>query len=471
MLPKVKNFNIYPSVLPVRKTCRMTVIPTERVYLLSEDKEYKITVIPRNGDEPFYYTPIAFDEFPVKAENGIITFDFAFDEEQEYLIHLTHDTKVIGVFNVYALEEDLYSLKALKGDLHAHSHRSDGARDPAALMGHFREQGYDFLALTDHNRYFTGEEMEDAYKGVCLGITRVKGEEVHTPGSTVHIVHVGGEESVASKYIEDRDGYEKAWREYLKKVPENIPEQYAERYAKIMWASDCIHNAGGLAIFPHPYWMPKGRPHNVKDEFAAILLKSGMFDAFELIGGASVIGNNRNVALLSEIQREGCDISVVGSSDVHEIESSPVFPHYFTVCFAKENSNDAILEAVKSGLSVAVEAQGNEYERVHRAYGKLRLVSYAQFLLTHYFPERARMCAGEGIVMRSYLMGYASESLIESLVEFNAQFTDRFFGRLAPILPSCEILEYEEKWRQVQIEKGPITCGGNVDSDTVTRKV
>jgi histidinol phosphatase-like PHP family hydrolase len=38
----------------------------------------------------------------------------------------------------------------LKGNIHTHSNRSDGAIDPADVCRRYREAGYDFLALTDH---------------------------------------------------------------------------------------------------------------------------------------------------------------------------------------------------------------------------------------------------------------------------------------------------------------------------------
>jgi histidinol phosphatase-like PHP family hydrolase len=37
-----------------------------------------------------------------------------------------------------------------KGNLHTHSTRSDGAREPADVCAAYRDAGYDFLALTDH---------------------------------------------------------------------------------------------------------------------------------------------------------------------------------------------------------------------------------------------------------------------------------------------------------------------------------
>ena len=46
----------------------------------------------------------------------------------------------------------------LKGGLHCHTKRSDGAGDPADVIRLHYENGYDFLALTDH-RYYNYENF------------------------------------------------------------------------------------------------------------------------------------------------------------------------------------------------------------------------------------------------------------------------------------------------------------------------
>ncbi|MBQ8409726.1 MAG: PHP domain-containing protein [Clostridia bacterium] len=449
----------------------MTIIPTEKAFLLFEGEEYKLSVISINSDEPSYYSPTTHKTLTVRAEGGVLRFTYIFPDEQEHLIIVEYNGKKLQELTVYSLYEDLYGLTPLRGDLHSHSYRSDGKRDPAALAGHYREQGYDFFALTDHNRYYPGGEIDETYSGVDLALTRVKGEEVHTPGSVVHIVHVGGKASVTEQYINDREGYEAAVSEYMTRVPDAVPEQYRERYAMAMWATDRIHEAGGLAIFPHPYWRPgRAYTYNVCDEFARILLKSGMFDAYELVGGMTQPDINRSIALWGDLRAEGLRISVVGSSDVHGLEASPYFPHLFTICFAEDNDNDSVVRAIKSGRSVAVEATGAEYDRQYRCYGSLRLVSYAQFLLKNYFPVALRLCQGEGVAMRNYSMGLADKQVIELQAEQYRAFRDRFFGRTAPALPSFDMLNFEAKWRKVQLD-GPLTKGSKLDSSTVSRQI
>jgi hypothetical protein len=238
-----------------------------------------------------------------------------------------------------------------------------------------------------------------------------------------------------------------------------------------MWITDRIHEAGGLAIFPHPFWKPGGsRVFNVQEEFARVILKSGMYDAYELVGGMGQIGINFSINLRAELLAEGVKFPVVGSSDVHGIVGAETFPHLFTICFAKDNSADSIMEALKAGKTVAVEATGDEYKRHYRCYGDLRLVYYAQFLLANYFPQLQRICAGEGVAMRNYLMGLAPASLIEAQVEQTESFKTEFFGKRDYIAVSDEVREYEDKWREVQLA-GPTGKGSAYHSEKITRQI
>lgn len=471
MLPTPINYRIYPSVVLAGCPTEMTVVPTERTFLFFEGQEYTLRIFGMNYDEPNYHETEALDYVTVKATGGVLRFTYTFETEQQYRVQLMKDDTASCVMPLYALREDLYGLTPLRGDFHTHSFRSDGKRDPSALAGHFREQNYDCFALTDHNRFYPGGEIDEVYAGVNCGITRVLGEEVHAPGSIVHIIHVGGKKSVAAQYINDREGYERGVAECMTRVPDSVPEKYRARYAMAMWVTDRIHEAGGFAIFPHPYWTPASRIYNVNDEFATILLTSGMFDGYELIGGMKQEENNRSVALWNDLRAEGLDLTVVGSSDVHGITAADTFPHYFTILFAEQNENDSIIDALRAHRSVAVEANGCEYDRQYRCYGSLRLVSYAQFLLKYFFSERQRIASGEGVAMRAYAMNQAPAALIELQAELAANFRDEFFGRRAPTLPDADMIAFVDKWRTVQIEQGPVTKGSVIDSDKITRNL
>ena len=467
MLPDPRNYRIWPSVVRADVPTEMTILPAERAFLLPEGERFRLRVISFNGDELSYHEPMSHRFCEAEAHGGALRFTWTFPDEQQHLIILERDGKPLQEFNVYSLREDLYALRPLKGDLHSHSYRSDGKRDPAALAGHFREQGYEFFALTDHNRFYPGGEIDEAFEGVRTGIRRVRGEEVHTPGSMVHIIHVGGCESVTEQYFRDRAGYERGVADCLTRVPADIPEPYRERYAMAMWASERIHAAGGLCVFPHPFWRPSGsRVYNVQEGLARLFLKGGLFDAYELLGGMGLGENNRSVALWSELRAEGLRMPVVGSSDVHGLIGSASFAHLFTICFAKENGNDAVIEAVRAGRSVAVEMYGDEF----RCYGSLRLVTYARFLLEQYYPRLTRLCQGEGVAMRLYLMGDADASLIEAQADGAEAFRRRFFGLDCAPLPDEGVRSFEEKWRAVHLD-GPLTKGSSLVAPPVTRQI
>ncbi len=473
MLPRNKNFSIYPTVMLADTPTEMCIVPCERAFLLFEGQEYQLTVIDVNGDELDYHTPTSHKTLTAVAHGGILRFTYTFEGEAEHLVLLHRNENAVERLPVFSLYKDLYDTVPLKGDLHTHSYRSDGQRDPAALAGHLREQGYDFFALTDHNRFYPGDEIDAVYSGVKLGITRIRGEELHAPGAVFHTVHVGGRHSIAEQYIHDSKTFEKEVAEYMTRVPASIPEQYKKRYALAMWTTDKIHEAGGLAIFPHPFWRPYNYVQNIQDELTVTLLTSGLFDAYELAGGnGGYAGVNRSLAMWAELRAEkDLKISIVGSSDVHNIQNTWTFPHLYTVCFAKDNSSDAIIEAIKNGNTVVVEDIGNEYDRQYRCYGSWRLVTFAQFLFNHYFHEMQRICAGEGVAMRAYAIEEASAETVELQVRQSENFRARFFGKLPPVLPSPDMLAFEDTWRAVHIKRGPVTKGTSVSTEKITRQI
>ena len=59
-----------------------------------------------------------------------------------------------------------------KGNLHTHSFWSDGDDYPEMIVGWYKEHGYEFLALSDHNRMQVGEKwiaaLTNGVSGVAL---------------------------------------------------------------------------------------------------------------------------------------------------------------------------------------------------------------------------------------------------------------------------------------------------------------
>ncbi|MGV9277749.1 CehA/McbA family metallohydrolase [Streptomyces griseosporeus] len=82
-----------------------------------------------------------------------------------------------------------------RGNLHTHSDRSDGALSPEETARHYRDAGYDFLAITDHFRAEYGFPLTDTRPLHSPEFTTLLGAELHAPrteaGPSWHIVAVG----------------------------------------------------------------------------------------------------------------------------------------------------------------------------------------------------------------------------------------------------------------------------------------
>jgi hypothetical protein len=82
-----------------------------------------------------------------------------------------------------------------RGNLHCHSTNSDGRLAPEAVVAAYREQGYDFIALTDHFLERFGFAVTDTRPFRNAGFTTLFGAELHGPalanGEAWHLVAVG----------------------------------------------------------------------------------------------------------------------------------------------------------------------------------------------------------------------------------------------------------------------------------------
>jgi hypothetical protein len=77
-----------------------------------------------------------------------------------------------------------------KGNTHTHTVNSDGDSTPDEVVRWYREHGYNFLVLTDHN-YLTAVDGLNAVHGAAEKFIVVRGEEVTSTASS-KAVHVNG---------------------------------------------------------------------------------------------------------------------------------------------------------------------------------------------------------------------------------------------------------------------------------------
>ena len=79
----------------------------------------------------------------------------------------------------------------LRGNLHAHTTRSDGRLEPQALIDAYAVRGYDFLAVSDHD-IFTGPDAYAAWDG--RGMALLPANEISRDG--VHLLHIDGDRRI-----------------------------------------------------------------------------------------------------------------------------------------------------------------------------------------------------------------------------------------------------------------------------------
>ena len=77
-----------------------------------------------------------------------------------------------------------------KGNLHSHTLNSDGDSTPDDVVRWYREHGYNFVAITDHN-YFTNVDGLNALHGAADKFVVIKGEEI-TDRFGEKPIHVNG---------------------------------------------------------------------------------------------------------------------------------------------------------------------------------------------------------------------------------------------------------------------------------------
>ncbi len=427
MKKESRYYEIYPRLVCAGRNTMITIRPLFDHCRFKAGQSYTITLFPAEGlSGQVNWQDV--QKLSITPQNGKLQAEFTFAEEQEYV--LLAEPQGMGrpaahsEFRLYALDEDLFSHRPFKGDLHMHTHYSDGKESPAYVAAACRKIGLDFMAITDHGQYAPSLEAISAFAGVETDLRIYPGEEVHPPENRVHMVNFGGRFSINELF--KSPAYQAEAQAIAAKcaLPEGV-DSYP--LASCMWCFDKIRQAGGLGIFCHPYWFSSRRydvPHTLVDQ----IFERQPFDALELIGGYhrhEVESNTLQVARFHEERARGRLIPVVGVSDSHGCETD-LFGWYFTVVFAPSPDLPDLIASIKNLYSVAVEALPGE---TVRAYGPFRFVRYAQFLLREIFPLHDELCVEEGRLLEAHAAGdpEAAGSL-HRLKGRTLQLYDRMWG-------------------------------------------
>ncbi len=432
-------YDIYPQIVPAdsRQEIRIhprflhAAIPAGEPWLLDVRHSPSGGVVQEGVLDAYVWA--SCDGVPVQwriDDNGDLIVSSFFAGEQEHNLQLrikrsdNPDYFKNFSFKIYSLYPDWYSLRPLKIDSHIHTSGSDGREECRYVAARYREKGFDAIAITDHRQYEPSCRAVLAWEKLVPDFTILPGEEVHAPDNPVHIVNFGGGSSVNELYRRDEELYRREVREIAAQLDENLPENVRFAAASSTWVFDKIRQAGGLAVFAHPYW--KMSRTVLPEPLIDLVFEQRRFDAVEIIGGfyreQSEANNFQIIRCQQEWQERGffpvlaasdshgtdmfavnrfnignfCGLSTTGSSDAE------LFNWYYSIVLTSDDSPAGIIKAAREGLTAAVEQPSGSIPHI---FGKLRMVKYVSFLLREYFPIHDSLCRDQGTAMLDYLAG------------------------------------------------------------------
>ena len=214
----------------------------------------------------------------------------------------------------------IHKRKMLKGGLHCHTTRSDGRLSPEETIRLHVENGYDFLALTDH-RCYNYANYGNAPITILPGMEMDRNFETYG----VHCFHT----VAIGPSREDGNGFEQDQRF------ESGVIQKPEDYQPVL---DWLHANNNLTFYCHPEWSstPAREFENLEGNFAMEVWNTGCVMENEM---------DRNAPYWDEILGQGKRIFGVATDDGH----APDQHCKGWVMVNADNRIDAILEALQAG--------------------------------------------------------------------------------------------------------------------------
>ncbi|MCE6952874.1 CehA/McbA family metallohydrolase [Cereibacter sphaeroides] len=224
-----------------------------------------------------------------------------------------------------------------RGNLHTHSNLSDGALAPAEVCRRYRDEGYDFLALTDHfvGRY--GYPIVDTRPFRSNSFTTILGAELHSGpmanGELWHILAVGLPEDFAPPAVPD----------FRADAAQETGPAIAERAVA----------AGAFVAIAHPQWsgLTLADARSIRAAHAVEIYNHGCAMGCERPDGS---------AIADLLLTEGRRLTLIATDDAHFTE-----PDHFggwVMVKAEENDPEALLSALKRGDFYS--SQGPELRRI-----------------------------------------------------------------------------------------------------------
>ena len=214
----------------------------------------------------------------------------------------------------------------LRGNIHTHSDRSDGALTPEAVCRHYEEAGYDFLCLSDHFLERYGFPITDTTPFRTNRMTTILGAEIHAP----------------------ENSHGEIWHLLACGLPEDF-DATGENEDAASLAQRAV-DAGAFLGIAHPQWSSL----TIEDGRTM----AGIAHAVEIYNtGCDVeCARGDGTALLDELLNEGHRLTGYAADDAHF--KLPDYGGGWMMVKAEANDPGAILAAMKAGHFYA--SQGPE---------------------------------------------------------------------------------------------------------------
>lgn len=359
-----------------------------------------------------------FEPIPATLDDdGVLRFKHLFRSTGEHTLHLRCGEKTLLTFSVFSVPQAYLPLRPYRGDMHLHSGYSGCCRErerlsPEYFAAGICANGYDFASLSDHKQHTPSLIAENFVSQCGSSFKMYPCEEVHQQDlHTIHMLNFGGKYCISDRIHPDDAAYTAMLEKYMQKVP-GFTDHYLQYLAANWWlCRDLVNEAGGLAIYCHPFWRPFDRrfmPECIRD----FIYEHRLYDALELFGemGCDREDNDLNVARYNEqCIAEQRSIPIVGNSDAHAEEHLGINS---TIVFAKSNDLNSLQDAIRAGMTVAVNSFPGEFPRTA---GSLLLVNYFHYLRKNYYPRHDELCRNEADIMLAALRNSAPD---KAYVEF-----------------------------------------------------
>ncbi|NMA96319.1 MAG: CehA/McbA family metallohydrolase [Clostridiales bacterium] len=253
-----------------------------------------------------------------------------------------------------------------RGNLHTHTNISDGLLSPEDAIERYRQEGYDFMAITDHNKFYKGIEMED--------FTILSGTEIHINDyKTRKAFHIVGLNM------------------------DNEPTVPKEPNPQDL--IDSILGQNGLAILAHPSW-------SMLSHEDALDLKGYM--GMEIWNTVSETGSNRgsSESYVDTVASKGCIKALLAVDDTH-FYSDDLFGGYIMLNSPSLKTED-IVENIKKHNFYATQGPiikqiTVKEDRIHIETSPVEQISFMSD--NFYDADRVQKCKDKPLESATYIYG------------------------------------------------------------------